>query len=116
RDSFPASASALAADAQAVRPHRLNGDAMLNVGALVVALLALQGPEAAPPQRIGFPGPKAPWRIGVPADTCEVKDKSLKPDGIVGYFMLWFGACGMMFSMFMAQVKACSPAVACREC
>ena len=64
------------------------------LGSIVAALLLVQQTEAAPPKRIGFTVPKATWMIGVPAETFEVSQLKLNPDGTAGYFMLTKGTAG----------------------
>jgi len=88
---------------------------MLTVGAIIIALLAVQGSDATAPKRIGFTVPKAPWMMGVPADTFDVTEQKLKPDGTAGYFLLTKGTGGLTVSLFIEPVKTCSTAVACRE-
>jgi hypothetical protein len=88
---------------------------MLNIGAIIVSLLVLRNAEPATPKRLGFTVPKAPWMMGVPADTFEVTQQRLKPDGTAGYFMLTKGMGGLTVSMFIEPAKDCSSAVACRE-
>ena len=88
---------------------------MLRLGAFAMTLLALQQPEAEVPKRIGFTVPKAPWMMGVPANTFEVSKQQIKPDGTAAYFMLTKGAGGLTLSLFIEPVTKCATAVACRD-
>ncbi|HTR04441.1 MAG TPA: hypothetical protein VMN82_14715 [Thermoanaerobaculia bacterium] len=87
----------------------------MSAGSILAALLVLQQPAPTPAKRLGFTVPKAPWMMGVPADTFEVTRQSMKPDGTAAYFMLGNGSGGLVVSFWIEPAKECKTAVECRD-
>ena len=87
---------------------------MIRLGVLAIALL-LPPPGTGAPQRVSLTVANAPWSMRLPADTFEMTQERIKPDGSAAYFLLTKGVGGLTVSVFIEPIDQCTSAVACRD-